>query len=877
VPHTKTTVPGRGAGHVPRRRLVATLDAVAENTLILISAPAGYGKTRLLAEWAAPRLGSMAWVSLDEGDNDDHSFWSAVLTALAACPAVPETSCVGRVPVPAEPSQDAAFLAAVAVALDALPEPVWLVLDDVHELVAGGPRHGLEFLFRERPASLRLVLASRTDPSLPIARLRLAGQLCEVRARDLAFSVAEAATMLRDADLLLRPDQLRVLVDQTEGWAAGLRLAAMSLRRVDDRDGFLVDLAANSRALADYLGAEILSPLPADTVDLLAALSICERVTADLAAALSDRPNAAEVLDVLERETFLVQSWGAGRSSYRLPALLRAHLRADLERRQPQRITALHRAAADWFVGKNDPVRALEHARRGGDVDQVARLVRGHGVAFVAEGELTALSSALAWLDTTVWQDSSWVRLMAALIAVERGEVRQARARADRAAACWPAEPEPDLVALDELVRARLAAVALIRPAPAELLAENAGTGEADDELGTLAGLERAMIRLIAGDQPTARALATAAVDDARRLGRSYLTARALTTLAALDAVTGDHRALATLTDEADALLRESDLGSTAGAALCGALRAYDALLRAEPAACLQLLADVPGDISEMGGLRAGWMALRGAATCDLGGLAEGLEELTSARALAELSNTMSEVDALVVLLEHRAAGLAGKPALARAVSAWAGKVLGDSGEVLLLRAIDQVGLGHHREATVALRPLLDDAVPVRLPWTRIEAHVQVCRLALRDGRRVQARTALRRVLALADSMGVLRPLVLAPESVAELLARHLGSFGPLDELAARALDIRRTRAGVPPAALTDRELAVLRQLSTPRSIDEIAAELDVSASTVKSHVRSIYAKLGVSSRRQAVSRSRLHSQPRHRGGSWIERDRGGG
>ena len=131
----------------------------------------------------------------------------------------------------------------------------------------------------------------------------------------------------------------------------------------------------------------------------------------------------------------------------------------------------------------------------------------------------------------------------------------------------------------------------------------------------------------------------------------------------------------------------------------------------------------------------------------------------------------------------------------------------------------------------------------------------------------MQARAELRRVLALADSIGVLRPLVLAPESVAELLARHLGSFGPLDELAARALDIRRTRVGVPPAALTDREQAVMRQLSTSRSIDEIAAELDVSASTVKSHVRSIYAKLGVSSRREAVSRSRLRAEPRHRDG----------
>ena len=342
-----------------------------ENALILINAPGGYGKTRLLAEWAAPLAGSVAWVSLDEGDNDDRCFWSAVLTALEACPAVPETSALRRVPIPAEPSQDAAFLAAVAVGLDALPQPLWLVLDDVQELVAEGPRHGLEFLVRERPAHLRLVLASRTDPPLAIARLRLAGQLCEVRARDLAFSAAEAATMLADADPPLRPDQLRVLVEQTEGWAAGLRLAAVSLRPVDDRDSFLAALAANSRALADYLVTEILSRLPADTVNLLTALSICERVTAGLATALSDRPNAAEVLDALERETFLVESSGAGRGSYRLPALLRAHLRADLERRHPHRVSALHRAAADLVRGQERSghgagARAARRGRRPG-------------------------------------------------------------------------------------------------------------------------------------------------------------------------------------------------------------------------------------------------------------------------------------------------------------------------------------------------------------------------------------------------------------------------------------------------------------------------------------------------------------------------------
>ena len=253
----------------------------------------------------------------------------------------------------------------------------------------------LAALVRERPRALRLVLAGRADPPLPIARLRLSGELREIRARDLAFSPDEAAALLAGADLVLAPGQVRTLVDQTAGWAAGLRLAALSLREAGDVDRFLADLAGNSKAISDYLVGEVLSALPSGTAEVLRAVSVCDELSAGLAVALTGRPDAGEVLASLERETALVRSFGEGRTAYRVHPLLRAHLLLDLRRRHPEQVARLHAAAADWFGAHGQPARALTHARQADDDARVADLLVAQGVALVASGEHAAVRDAL--------------------------------------------------------------------------------------------------------------------------------------------------------------------------------------------------------------------------------------------------------------------------------------------------------------------------------------------------------------------------------------------------------------------------------------------------------------------------------------------------
>lgn len=549
VPRVKTAVPRLPQRHVHRPRLIAALEAATPGQVTLVSAPAGYGKTLLLAEWAARRPELTAWVSLD-ADDDDHRFWSGVLAALATCAVVPADSTLRRLAVPAGPSADPTFLAAVVDALDLLPGPVRLVLDDVHEVTTPGPVHGLACLVRDRPPGLHLVLASRSDPPLPLARMRMVGELCEVRAEALRFSVPEASALLAAADVVARPDDVRLVVEQTAGWAAGLRLAAVSLREAEDPDRFLSDLVGNSRALSDYLVGEILARLPAAVLDLLHAVSVCDPVSAPLATAVSGRLDAGEVLDALEHDTSLVLSSGPGRIWYRLHPLLRSHLLADLTRRRPDLVSDLHARAADWYADGGRPVPALAHARRAGTPDRVALLLRRSAVPLVAEGEHGTVRDTLDWLGDRVVAQDAWLALVAALVDIESGALGPADAHLQRADAVWPARPAPELVELRTLVRARRVS---LTGDPAEMVeATEVLGGGAEEGRGpvVMGELERALALLAVDRRGEARVVGAAAVQRARQLGQPYLAARGLTVLGAVEAADGDYRRMAELAEE---------------------------------------------------------------------------------------------------------------------------------------------------------------------------------------------------------------------------------------------------------------------------------------------------------------------------------------
>ncbi|RBM24176.1 LuxR family transcriptional regulator [Prauserella sp. PE36] len=850
VPRVKISAPAPPPGLVSRPRLLALLDHARDTVATLVCAPAGFGKTCLLADWA--RRTGPAWVSLDTDDNNDGRFWTAVLEALGRSPAVPEHSALRSLAVPELPSADPGFLAEVGNALDELPAPVWLVLDDVQEITDPRPQRGLASLLRHQPSGLRLVLSSRYDPPLPLARLRLQDQLTEVRTHDLRFSPEEAGALLAAEDVHLDAGQRRRLVEQTEGWPAGLRLAVMSLHGAEDPDRFLAGFAENDRAMAEYLVTEVLSRLPGPLRDFARMISVCEEVTAGLANALSGGTEAGLRLDLLDRRYSLAVRAGQGRHTYRLHTLVRAHLLADLRRRTPDEARRLHGAASDWFAANGGPVQALVHATRAHSVERLTTLLRDHAVELVLTGEHEPLRRALGVLGDERIERSDLLVLVTALLWLEHGDL----VSAERYLAS--VDGSRGLEALRGLVRSRQAQLrgdpgGILRAS--EQLARPRGPG-----LDALALLHRGTALLVVGQAKTAEAQVRAALGTATDNGQLYVVTQCLTVLASVAAAKGDHRELGRLAEDADERNVAHGWEDTVTGVTACVLRAYDALLRAEPRDCVYhagraerlVRARAAGGESGLCVLAA---ALAGAGAFELGERAEGLRRMGEARIASSDEGLPAAQVALCAVLEQRAALQLGWTEAARDVLLWCEGPLSGHGELALLRARAQLALGRYDSADQALRPLLNGYLAPAVPWSAVEARLVETALALRAGDRGRARRALVRALALAESMAVPFPLVSADPAVVELLTAQLGRLGAAERFAARVLATRAALLSPVPASalLTERERGVLRLLPTLRSFEEIAEDLTVSPNTVKTHVRAIYAKLGVRRRRDAV------------------------
>ena len=348
--------------------------------LTVVTGPAGAGKTMALALWSAAQPGPVGWVGLDEFDDRPGAFWSYVAAALRRSGvAVP-----GELPVVASgPVADHVFLLRMASALAVQDPPVTLVIDDLHLLTDPEALKGLDFVLRNAGPGLRLVACSRMDLLLPLHRYRVAGELAEIRASDLAFTVAEAALLLGQHGITLAPDSLECLTRRTEGWAAGLRLAAISMGAHPDPAHFVTELASEDNALTGYLVEEVLNAQPPEVRDVLLSTSILEQVSAEAASALTGDEQASRILSALARANAFVQPVGGG--WYRYHTLLAEVLRFKLRREHPDRVAVLHRRAARWYERDGRLTDAVRHAARAGDWPLAAGMV----VDGLAIGEIT--------------------------------------------------------------------------------------------------------------------------------------------------------------------------------------------------------------------------------------------------------------------------------------------------------------------------------------------------------------------------------------------------------------------------------------------------------------------------------------------------------
>lgn len=860
MPRAKIVMPEVPPRSVSRPRLLSALDRTQDAAVALVSAPAGSGKTVLLAEWVRLRhLDDTAWVTLDSDDNDDRRFWSGILTALERCPAVPLENPVRYLAVPAAPSRHPGFTGAVINALAELPAPVWLVLDDVHEIVDDGPLKGLETLFRLRPPTLRLMVSTRNDPPLPLAKLRLDDRLTEIRAGDLRFSESEARALLSSGGVELDADQLTTLVNRTEGWAAGLRLATVSLRDAEDPGRLLAQFAGNDRAMADYLLDEVLSRLSPEQLEFLRAVSVVDEVSAGLAGVISGRADAGTVLDHLERTTSLVMPVGTSRQWYRVHALVRSYLLADLSRQFSDKAAVLHQHAAGWFVEHGRPAQALTQLIHTRDADRVVASLRRLALPLALAGEYDLLARALTVVGEDVVAADSSLALVSALLHLEEGEAGSAVVELARAEAAWALPTPAELEQLRTLVKARIAelngdAVDMRRTA------EDLQDGEAHDSLDALRMLRRGTALVAAGQSGTAEEELTAALEIAQRNHQDYVAMQCRGMLSGVAAIRGDYRSMGCFAEQALHEAEDKNWQHTMAAATSAAMLGYRELLLGHLDQCRRQTAYatplVDGGPPACRGLSALLDVLDGSARFEAGEWAEGLAQLAEARANARRGGRLAAGHVVLSgLLEHRAALRFGWLDYARQTADWVQAEVPGCGELALMRAKAQFAVGRAKAADALLRPLLSAFHTLLVPWAGIDAWLLDVEISLARDDDSGARRALHSALSLAEQMDALYPLVFASPIVTSLVVERLGKLGGAQRIADRVLDTQRTQQ-IPliPVPLTHRERTVLSLMPTMRSYEEIAQDLTISSNTVKTHVRAVYQKLGVRRRRDAVN-----------------------
>jgi LuxR family transcriptional regulator, maltose regulon positive regulatory protein len=343
---TKLHVPGPRPGFVPRQRLVEALSEGLARGRVLVCAPAGFGKTALLAGWARGGGRPVAWLGLDGGDSDPARFWRYAVAALDRA----RPGLAGRVGPLRSGSFEGLVTALVnELAADPGPDEVLLVLDDYH-LADSPPVHeSVAFLLENLPPGLRVVVSGRADPPLPLARLRARGQLAELRAADLRFTTEEAAVLLGEtAGPGLPAAAAETLTARTEGWAAGLQLAALSLRGQADAAGFVAAFSGSHRFVLDYLADEVLDKQTAQVRAFLLETSVLEHLTGELCDAITGRSGSQAMLEDIERAGLFLVPLDEVRGWWRYHHLFADLLRARLQAEQPGRVRALHRAAAAW-------------------------------------------------------------------------------------------------------------------------------------------------------------------------------------------------------------------------------------------------------------------------------------------------------------------------------------------------------------------------------------------------------------------------------------------------------------------------------------------------------------------------------------------------
>jgi LuxR family transcriptional regulator, maltose regulon positive regulatory protein len=864
-------VDGPGAGGVvARRALFDRLRGPARVTVV--SAPPGSGKTVLLRSWTgqASMAGRAAWVAAGGDEQDPQRFWLSVIGAL-------RWTGPGSVLVQAmsaAPDLDGwAILERLLMDLAPLEDWVWLVIDDVHEL---GPEvlPQLELLVMRASPQLRFVLASRHDVRLGLHRLRLEGELSEIHAPDLRFSLAETRELFAAAEVDLPEGAAELLLERTEGWAAGLRLAALAMAGNPAPGRFAEEFSGSERTVAEYLLAEVLERQREQVRRLLLRTSVLERVNGDLADLLAGGSGGERVLQDLEQANAFVVSLDARRSWFRYHQMFADFLRLELRRTWPDEVAGLHRAAAEWFAGHGYPVQAIRHAQAARDWDLAAGMLADHWPGLHLDGQAASVHELLAGFPSEVRAADPGLAAVAAADELVYGSVEAAQrhlSMAERGPVLVPDARHGQAQLLLGIARLLLARHRGDLSAVASEATRLQSMGEAADAVQPHMGEDLralALISLGTAEHWTGRfAEAGQHLDQGRTLAhqieRPYLEFSGLAYQAAAEvfqsfAVATEHGRQAMELATRHGWI-DTPAAGMAGVAL-GAISAWQG--RLEEAEIWAQRAGRAFTAEARPGVGLAVYYLRGLLAMARGQDATALAAFRTGAQLAELL-TGPNVSAVAMrfFVSQALVRLGELEASEQALAGFDDQDR-DSGEVRIATAVLWLAKDDLRAVIATLAPVLRGSAPVSWPDWLIQAFLleAIARDALGDAG--AAGRALERALDLAEPDGVLLWFLLHPvPRLLERHARHCVHAALVTEiqslLAAGQLAAPHAGQQLPFEPLSNGESRVLRYLPTNLTAPEIARELSVSHNTIRTHMKHLYAKIGTHSRSETVSRAR--------------------
>ncbi|ODU06693.1 MAG: hypothetical protein ABS81_04230 [Pseudonocardia sp. SCN 72-86] len=891
-------MPDLPGGVVARPRLFRLLSDALACPIVTVTGPAGWGKTQLLASWVrSPHCPlKAAWLSVERSDGDPRVFWPAVMAAVSRSRQDPRDA-----PQPVD------SVSPVLEALLSVEQPLLLILDDVHLVEGSAVESELARLVRMLPPRVRVVLSGQYLPTLPLAKLRVERRVFSITGKDLAFTTAESAAMLAESGVEVSEHVAETLRDRTEGWSAGLRLAALSLIDGLPPEELLNHFGGDHIEVADYLMSEVLSRLPVDVEDFLLRTSVCDRLTGELAAELTGRQDSAELLKWMARHNVFTTADGPRQTWFRYHAMLGELLRSRLDQLGAATVQRLHLTASSWFSAHRMPVEAFEQAVRAEHWTSAAAILKDAWLAMYLDGKLVQLRELIDRLPHAIAAESelddvrSAVGLAVGDASVSPGEGELTGAGFDSYHAAAPLPPlhveaaareSLDPIPLEEMAaasgrwhrptlpklvvdleRARLGGDLVAAVAAAQQLVRLADSGDLEhvvhaSDVRALTLQQLGMTEYWAGRRADAEAHLREALAEAADNSRAYVQLGCLGQLVLV--LTAQNRLTEAMkeSEAALALVHEQGWEFTGAAAPLWYALGWATFVRGELDVAEQHLEGAAVAVRRQDAAISTTLLLargminqiRGRTRDALGLLEEACRVMSRLRARyvfgdyiigeqARLRVAIGDISGARAILEHYPQDPAGPIHLS---IAWAELLSGEkktqeaTGILELATRTGQGLVDQHTQALILLALLRDHAgddkraVDTIAEAVALAAPEQFVQPFLVFGRPIERLLRAASRLPGADHAFVER--VLARAEVLWPVATPSGRTG---------------RTEVLDQQLTARELQVLGSLDSLASLPEISASLFVSVNTLKAHLRSLYRKLGVGSRREAVTKAR--------------------